>query len=382
MTMEREVYFDDAEYTGRLAALRAVMADEGIDTFVTTHPGNVCYLVGHFTQAVNDFMFLAVTAEGVPLLQLPMFEQARFDASGVGAECLSGGILGDDPVERVIGELARRGLDRGTVAVDVGGTYTPYPVIQKLLDGLGAIAVSNMVERLRMVKSPAEIAHLREAAAMTDVGVQAALDTIREGATDYEIASATLAALVGAGSESLVSDPYICIGWRVGAPHSNRGGAVCRRGDPVFIELGGTRARYTAPIIRTAAVGEAGPLQELADVSSAVLDAIIPAMKPGVPAREVAAVGHKVIEPLLERIIFHHVYAYPVGLSFAPAWLDCPHFLITAKNPGPLEAGMVFHLPMNLRVMGRYGAGFSEAVVVTEAGGEILSKLPRELVIK
>ena len=161
--------------------------------------------------------------------------------------------------------------------------------------------------------------------------------------------------------------------------HSRR---HCARVNSFARRSGGTRARYTAPIIRTAAVGEAGPLQELADVSSAVLDAIIPAMKPGVPAREVAAVGHKVIEPLLERIIFHHVYAYPVGLSFAPAWLDCPHFLITAKNPGPLEAGMVFHLPMNLRVMGRYGAGFSEAVVVTEAGGEILSKLPRELVIK
>jgi Xaa-Pro aminopeptidase len=56
--------------------------------------------------------------------------------------------------------------------------------------------------------------------------------------------------------------------------------------------------------------------------------------------------------------------------------------LLTERNPTPLEAGMVFHLPMNLRVKGQYGAGHSEAVVVTEAGGEILSKLPRELAIR
>jgi Xaa-Pro aminopeptidase len=382
MTTGREVFFDDAEYAHRLAGLRAAMAREGIDTFVTTSPGNVCYLIGHFTQAVNDLMFLAVPAEGAPLLQVPMYEQARFDASGVGAECVSTWILGEDPAERVISELARRGLDRGTVAVDVGGTYTPYAVIQKLFDGLDARAVDAMVERLRLVKSPSELAYLREAAPMTDAGVRAALDTIREGATDYEIAAATLSALVGAGSEAIVSDPYVCVGWRVGAPHSNRGGAVCRRGDPVFIELGGTRARYTAPIIRTAAVGEAGPLQELADTSSAILDAIIPAMKPGVPAQEVAAIGRQTIDPLLDRIIFHHVYGYSVGLSFAPGWLDCPHFMITERNPAPLEAGMVFHQTMNLRVKGRYGAGHSEAVIVTEAGGEILSKLPRELAIR
>ena len=56
--------------------------------------------------------------------------------------------------------------------------------------------------------------------------------------------------------------------------------------------------------------------------------------------------------------------------------------MITERNPAPLEAGMVFHQTMNLRVKGRYGAGHSEAVIVTEAGGEILSKLPRELAIR
>ena len=40
---------------------------------------------------------------------------------------------------------------------------------------------------------------------------------------------------------------------------------------------------------------------------------------------------------------------------------------------------MVFHLPLMLRVLGQYGAGFSEAVIVTENRAEVLSKLPRSL---
>jgi Xaa-Pro dipeptidase len=47
-----------------------------------------------------------------------------------------------------------------------------------------------------------------------------------------------------------------------------------------------------------------------------------------------------------------------------------------------LETGMVFHLPTQIRVDRQYGAGFSETIIVTDNGCEILSQLPRQLVVR
>ena len=380
---EREVFFEAAEYARRLDKVRASMAAGGVDLLVTTHPAHVCYLVGHFTQAVTDLMFLTVPSHGTPLIQLPQFERPRFDASGVGAEVISSWNLGENPVQSVAREIERRGLKSGSIGIDVSGSYTPYDVTAELIEALGAKPVKNVVDSVRLVKSPAELAYLREAAPITDAGTQAALDAYREGAVDYDVAAAALAAMVAAGCEPLTSDPYICIGWRTAAPHTNRGGQVAQAEDPLFIELGATRARYTTPIMRAAVATRAtAALEELAEVSNAVIEAVCGAIKAGTPTRDVAAAGRKVIEPILPKILWHHTYGYPVGIGFPPTWLESPHFLINEANPGTLQAGMVFHLPTQLRLARQYGTGFSETVVVTETGCEPLSKLPRELVVR
>ena len=383
MSEPREVFFEAVEYARRLDKVRASMAADGVDLLVTTHPAHVCYLVGHFTQAVTDLMFLAIPAEGPPLIQLPQFEQARYDISGVGAEVISSWNLGEPPVRSVAREIERRGLKSGSIGVEVSGSYTPYTVTGELIEALSAKPVKHLVDSVRLVKSPAELAYLREAAPITDAGTQAALDAYREGAVDYEVAAAALAAMVAAGCEPLTSDPYICIGWRSAAPHTNRGGQVAQAEDPLFIELGATRARYTTPIMRSAvATRTTAALEELAETSNSVIEAVCGAIQAGALVRAVAAAGRKAIEPILPRIIWHHTYGYPVGISFAPTWLESPNFLINEANPGTLEAGMVFHLPTQLRVERQYGAGFSETVVVTETGCERLSQLPRELVVR
>ena len=383
MAEPSEVFFEAEDYALRIEKVREAMAAAEVDLLVTTHPAHVCYLVGHFTQAVTDLMFLALPAQGRPLLQLPQFERPRYEVSGIGAEVTSSWNLGENPVESVSWEIRRRALDRGRIGVDVSGSFTRYRVMAGLVEALGAKTVEGLVDSVRLVKSPAELAYLREAAVMSDAGTRAALDAYREGAVDYAVAAETLAAMVRAGCDPLTSDPYICIGWRSAAPHTNRGGQVARAEDSLFIELGATRARYTAPLIRCAVATRSTPaLDELAEASDAVIEAVCATVKAGTAAADVAAAGYEALVPVLPKILWHHTYGYPVGLGFPPTWLDCPGFLINERNHRALEAGMVFHLPTQLRVDRRYGAGFSETIVVTETGCERLSKLPRELVVR
>ena len=52
---------------------------------------------------------------------------------------------------------------------------------------------------------------------------------------------------------------------------------------------------------------------------------------------------------------------------------------LSADNHNPLVEGMVFHLPLTLRRLGEYGAGFSETVIIGADGAQPLSRLPRTL---
>lgn len=376
----RESFFATEEYAARMDKLRDLLRDHGIDVLVTAHPGNVCYLTGHFTWNLWDPMFLAVGVDVEPRIFLWQFEAGRYMASGTGSKA-SYWELGEDPVDFVVQGMREAGLAKGRVAIDTGSTYTPYSMTEGLKARLDARPEAGLVERIRLVKSETEIALLEEASAMTDAGVRAGLDAVAPGVSDAVISAQATKALTEAGSEFLVVDPVVCIGWRSGTPHSHRGGTVAKDGDTVFFEMGGSKGRYTCPIMRSTVVGDKvrDEIAELAKHSNACIDALLEAMRPGVRACDAAAAGKKALEPILDRIAFHYTFGYPVGIGFPPSWLENPGFLITANNTGELEEGMAFHLPLMLRVLGQYGAGFSETLVVTKQGGRALSKVPRRL---
>ncbi len=355
------------------------MGRDELDLLITCSPGNICYLNGYVSVNLLDLMFLAIPNDGDPIHYLWQFERGRAESSTTGSALVCWE-TGTEPVRFVCDDLARRGLRTGRVAVDTGGTYTPYDIVQGLLTGLDGTAMAGLIETVRLVKSPAEHELIRKAAAMTDAGVTAASEVLCEGALDTEIARAVFDAMLDAGSGFFCTDPIVCVGWRSGTPHSPRGGTQAKAGDPMFIEHSGVCGRYTAPIMRTMVVGEpGGEIQELADYSNACIDALIAAIKPGVLGSEIAAVGSHALAPIREKITFHDLFAYPVGIGFPPSWIENPSFYLSADNHNQLEAGMVFHLPLMLRVLGQYGAGFSEAVIVTESGAEVLSKVPRSL---
>jgi Xaa-Pro dipeptidase len=381
----REVYFPAEEYTRRLGAVRARMAEAGVDTLVTFNPSNIAYLCGHFSTNLHDFQCLAVSQTRTPLMVLWYFELARFHASAVGATAEAYD-TGEDPVAFLAGVLRRHcgpterlGLDEGSASVSPG-------VIRRLAAALPedrTRMVSGIVEPVRLIKSALEVDKLREAARLTVIGVRAAMEAIGHGGCDRDVTGAALRALYGAGSQFMAVDPYVCGGWRGGAPHSTATGHVLARGDSVFIEIGANHQRYTAPIMRTATVGEPPrAVREIHAIANDCLDALIATMRPGVAASEVAAVGRRVVARIPSDIIFHYTFGYPVGINFPPTWLEESNFLLLKDNHAPLQPGMVLHLPMSLRCYGRFGVGLSETVHVTDAGLEVLTDMPRTLVTR
>jgi Xaa-Pro dipeptidase len=381
----REIFFPAEEYARRLEAVRTHMAEAGVDTLITFSPSNIAYLCGHFSTNLHDFQCLVVSQTRAPLMVLWYFELARFHASAVGATAEAYD-TGEDPVA-FLSEVLRRdcgpteclGLDEGSASVSPA-------VIRRLAAALPEDRmrmVSGIVEPARLVKSSLEVEKLREAARLTVIGVRAAMDVLGDGVCDRDVTGAALRALYGAGSQFMAVDLYVCGGWRGGAPHSTATGHVLAGGDSVFIEIGANYQRYTAPIMRTAAIGEPPPaVRDTHAIANECLDALIATMRPGIPASEVAAVGRRVVARIPSDIIFHYTFGYPVGINFPPTWLEESNFLLLENNHAPLEPGMVFHLPMSLRSYGRFGIGLSETVHVIDTGVEVLTDMPRTLVTR
>ena len=379
----REEYFSPEEYARRREAVWARMAEDGYDTLITGCPANVCYLSGFITSNMWDPIFLVLRQENRPLLITWKGERGRVLASLVDSD-LDGFDMGADAAAHVVSCLRERSWDRGIVVVDIGGTQTRTDATVRLLDVLDAKQATGLIESVRLIKSPAEIDCMRKAAAFTDKGVEAALAAISEGVRDYEIAAAAADGCWRAGGEFFAMDPNVSVGWKAGALHSNHTGVIARSGDLVFVELSGVYGRYNAPMMRTASVGDP-PLpevRELASVSLAALETVIEAIRPGLAASAVAERGHAAVEQILDRAFYHEIFGYSVGLGLPPTWLEESFFTLTAGNPREIQVGMTFHLPIAFRVVGEYGVGFSETVVVTKSGAEPLGAAPRELAIR
>jgi Xaa-Pro dipeptidase len=225
------------------------------------------------------------------------------------------------------------------------------------------------------IKSPPEIECIRRAAQITSRAMSAAIETVRDGATDNDVAATAYAAMIGAGSEYSAYPVIVTTGTRSSIPHSTFRREPIRAGDPVFIEIAAVINRYHAPMMRTAVLGEASPhLRELIDAASASVDALIAGIRPGRRVADVAAEAQRCLDQLDERVVWHGFFGYSVGLGFPPEWSDCPSLVIRLDSSDVLKPGMVFHASTSLRDVGVCGATRCETVLVTEGGSEVLTR--------
>lgn len=372
----KENWFSDEEYQRRLSAVRREMSKRDLGGLVLFSPANIFYLTGHHSIDSWEFRAVLITPDRDPLLLLYSFERGRFLASSWLNEARFH-LPGADPVLTLIQLIADVGPSSGGVGIELNTPFLNETSTQLWTGNLPAVhrvAADGLIERIRLCKSPEELKCIRRAADFTKVGMQAAVRTIREGVMDHEIAAAAAHAMLMAGSDLFVMMPTVAVGYRSGLSHSEHGHIEVNRGDPVFIELSGCWRHYCAPLMLTTTLGTpSAEWKELLDVSHHTADVILNVARPGVPASEVARAAWEAIRRIEDRIQFHYNFGYSLGISFPPHWLEDSHFHIKTSNPEILEAGMVFHSPLTMRLLGRCAAGTSRTFEITDQGSQVLT---------
>jgi len=376
--------FPPEEYASRIRRARETMAAQNLDGLLAFEPVTQFYLTGFESTHLHSYRVFVLPLERDPLLlvwgdsELPSAHLTTW----LPEDALIGYATGEDVIEATCRLLAECRLEGKRIGLEDESPLLGLRLHERLTGSFRADFVSepHLVQGLMTRKSEREIECLRRAATMTAKGMTAAVDAVRTGASDNDVAAAAHAALIGAGSEYMCQQPIVNSGMRSGIPHTTHRRVPLRAGDTVLMEMSGCYYRYNAPMMRCAFIGRASArAREIFRGCAMALENLLGTLGPGVGFDCVAQAGKKGISTISEPVVFHKVYGYSVGAGFPPKWADVKNLLICEGDTRNLEPGMVFHHTMSVRDPGKYGIAVSETTLITKSGCDVLTNFERRL---
>ncbi len=297
----------------------------------------------------------------------------------------------DYPGERHPMEALKDLLRGGAFAADSNGYGRRMGYVGPTLSDLTGREVATIADDLRLllqVKSPAEVALVRESCRWGHLAHSRLQRMSLPGASEYEISvraslEATLAAVDTLGLEYARRSPFpldVHAGFRgqVGAhsalPHATTTHARLRPGDTLVTGSAGRIWGYSSELERTMFVGEPSADQRrFFDAMVAAQDAAFAAVRPGAPVADVDRAAQAVLrEAGVAEYVRHHS-GHAIGMDAH----ESPFF--DSGDASVMRVGMVFSVEPGIYVPGLGGFRHSDTVVVTEGGHERLSLYPRDL---
>ena len=353
----------------------------GLDVLVLRDRGNICYLTGFENCYMTAYHAAIAPASGEPVLVASNFEMLNALAGSWCRDQVTFAVM-DNPITATCRTLEERGFAKSRIGVEMRVlSAAALGEMSEQLPNAKFVDLADAVTAARLIKSPREIEYLRQAGRLSTRGMEAALAEVAAGKTDNQVAAAAAETMIRGGSEFPCIDPIVTVGERSGLPHSTFRRTTIGPGDAVLIEIAGCMCRYSAPLMRTAAVEPVSDaIRDAANACRDSLTVLIEQMRPGALASDAARRAKAAWTPICEQLIWHGIYAYSVGLGFPPDWNDAP-VCVLVDSDFTLQPGMCFHATTSLRQGGRFGTAMSETVLITEHGNELLTGTPRELLV-
>ena len=397
---EKEIPFPAEEFRDRLTRIRRHMAKAGIDMLYLMAPESMYYVSGYQTewyqaQSPKQWPASSAIAVHVDHDKFILFDSEReavldriFSAS-TDTRFFPRDSLRDG-AQFTVGELKAAGWLNGTVGMEFW-SYRPNRVISQRLEALfqsaGAKVVdaTELLRELRWIKSPAEVACLKEAARIANIGMGAAKAALRPGVTELEVYGEMVRGMAGAGGENPAITMPVLSGTKTNAPHGLSTRRKIQGGEIVLVDLCGVYKRYHINIARTFSMGEpAKDVQVLASKATAYMEVIRAALRPNLPVRELNRI---ILEQLAAAGLWDRrgwIGGYEMGIAFPPDWVGNfvydPLSEVNAERlfePGTaVNYENQFFLP---RHIGQYFTIYSFLFTKEEARG--LSEMPFDLMV-
>src|SRR6266566_2375202 len=325
-------------FARRLDRARGELKARGLDLLIATPSTNFEYLTGYNPGRSERLIALLLPVVGAPAIVCPSFEVERIKRHSVVTE-LHGWEEQEDP-HALVRETVRRlrpgsGAGGGTIALESSTAYQTFLRLGRALPGWKFMDAGPVTDRLRVIKSPEEVALLRRAIAITLDAMAATFAQLAVGTTEVQVAQTLSREMEQRGAPG---GGLVQFGPSSALPHGGPAGPKLERETVVLIDCGCRVGGYTSDITRTIWFDDR-PSEEFRKVFNA------------------AGYGP----------FFTHRLGHGLGMDGHE-----PEYLVEG-NTTRLEPGMVFTIEPGIYQLGKFGVRIEDDCVMTDNGVEVLS---------
>ena len=381
------LHFTLEEFAQRNRRTVEALRSRKLDGLLMFRQESMYYLSGYDSFGYVFFQCLYLTADGrlMLLTRAPDLRQAHHTSIIEDIRIWTDGSDVDPArqLKHILEEFGCKGQRLGVEYDAYGLTAKNGKLLEAALSGFCTLEdASDLVSRLRVVKSAAELEYVRKAAELADRAYDEAYCLAGPGADEGDILAA-MQGVIFSGDGDYPGNEFI-IG-------SGKDALLCRYKsgrrkldpqDQLTLEWAAAYRHYHAAMMRTIPIGQATQLhKKMHTVTIDAMDACQEALKPGSPIGEVFDAYAHVCDAAGMRNHRLNATGYSLGTTFAPNWMDWPMFY--HSNPVIAAENMVFFLHMILMDSDtNHAMCFGHTVVVTETGCEVLSNRSLELVVR
>lgn len=390
-----EFSISESEYKKRIEKVRKVLRERNINALYLTNATSIFYLTGYSFISTERPAALVIPLDGKITFIGPLLEKDHVHMKTKLIEEVKTYLdyPGEKhPIEYFADFLKEMGLARQRIGIDnKAGAAAMWgykgPPITKKLPEAKFVDMADLVPKMRLVKSQAEISLIKESAKWANLAVSLLQEYAVEGSWDVEVALAvsldvsnTMKKALGANYEPLRNIFPVSVGFRgqIGEmsaiPHAIGTKRKIKSGDVIIAEAGVEIGGYSCELERTLVVGKPSAKQKrFFEVMTKAQEAAIQKIRESVECSEVDKASMDVFRKAgLIHLVRHHT-GHGLGLEgHEPPWLDI-------GNKEKLRAGMVLSCEPGIYEIGFAGFRHSDTVLVTEIGCELITYYPRDI---
>jgi len=357
------------DFRARQNKLREHLASTRFDALLISHLPNIRYLCG-FTGSAG--LLLVEDAGSV------FFTDVRYDTQAHEEINSAKVVIARKAALPALAEFLAKRRKRGrgwSLAIEAEHfTVGEKKRLAKLLPaGASLKDAPPIVERFRMVKDEDEIGRIREAVNLGARLFDRAVDVLRPGVKEVEVAAEMELAARRAGAEEMSFPTIIASGVRSALPHGRASNQPIPAGAFVVCDFGVILSGYCSDQTRTVWVGNVSDdARQAYEAVREAQQAAIDAVRPGIPVGEVDAAARKVLRKDGLGRYFTHSTGHGVGLEIH----ESPR--VADGQPELLQPGMVITIEPGVYFPGKWGVRIEDMVVVTAGGHEVLTPTSKE----
>lgn len=255
-------------------------------------------------------------------------------------------------------------------------TYGEFKIFEEKLPRIEWKTIGNVVEELRMIKTPEELVLLRQASKIGDDAFTHMLDFIQPGMTEKEIGLELEFTMRRLGADGLSFESIIASGLNGALPHARPSDKKVQKGELLTMDFGCIYQGYCSDMTRTVAIGEVSDkLKEIYEVVWKAHMESLAALRPGVPGKDIDAVARDIIAEAGYGDYFGHGLGHSVGLEVH----ESPN--LNAKEERILQVNMLETIEPGIYIEGIGGVRIEDLAVLTETGAESLVTSEKKLIV-